>query len=158
MERDGAGVGLPQRDVMLRAVRGVVIGGDPILRAAHDLSTLHERRELILPGDTSDIDWARARLVTEIDRWVLIRTPPAADTAPMHTESIGAVVDRLALFAALTYRALACGAEAQLRSAQQRLDELACGYDDLVGDVVRGARRLPDAPEDPPSHGGDGDE
>lgn len=151
-------MGLPQRDVMLRAVRGVVTGADPILRAAHDLSALHERRELILPGDTSDIDWARARLVTEIDRWVLVRTPPAPTTAPMHTESIGAVIDRLALLAALSYRALASGAEAQLRSMQLRLDELACGYDDLVGDVVRGARRLPDAPEDPPSHGGDGTE
>ncbi|MGY0496885.1 DUF4254 domain-containing protein [Nocardia sp. FBN12] len=129
---------------MMQAVCGVAGDGDPVLAAAHELATLHERREQQIPGDTSDIDWARARLVCEIDRWVVIRCPTPATSAPMHTESIGAVVDRMAHFAALTYRALACGAEAELHAAQLRLHELSCGYDDLIAEVASGARRLPD--------------
>ncbi|MFD4432390.1 hypothetical protein [Nocardia sp. NPDC058497] len=61
----------------------------------------------------------------------------------------------MAHFAALTYRALACGAEPELRAAQLRLHELGCGYDDLVVEVASGARRLPDGPEDDaPESGG----
>ncbi|MFD3509729.1 DUF4254 domain-containing protein [Nocardia sp. NPDC058666] len=135
---------LPDRAQMMQAVCGVAGDADPVLCAAHELATLHERREQQLPGDTSDIDWARARLVCEIDRWVVLRSPTPAISAPIHTESIGAVVDRMAHFAALTYRALACGAEADLHAAQQRLHELACGYADLIGEVASGARRLPD--------------
>ncbi len=135
---------LPDRTQMMQAVCGVAGDGDPVLAAAHELATLHERREQQIPGDTSDIDWTRARLVCEIDRWVVLRSPTPATSAPMHTESIGAVVDRMAHFAALTYRALACGAEAELHAAQLRLHELACGYDDLIAEVASGARRLPD--------------
>ncbi|MFE6925510.1 DUF4254 domain-containing protein [Nocardia sp. NPDC057663] len=140
---------------MMQAVCGFTGDGDPVLRAAHELAALHERREQLVPGDTSEIDWERARLVCEIDRWVVIRSPRPATTAPMHTESIGAVVDRMAHFAALTYRALACGAEPELRAAQLRLHELGCGYDDLIVEVASGARRLPDGPEsDAPESGG----
>lgn len=147
--------GLPARADMMRAVCGVTGSADPVLAAAHELAVLHERREQLMPGDTSDIDWERARLVCEIDRWVLLRSPKPPTTAPMHTESIGAVVDRMAHFAALTYRALACGAEAELRAAQQRLHELACGYDDLVAEVANGTRRLPDGSDDAPGSGRD---
>ncbi|MBC7304667.1 MAG: DUF4254 domain-containing protein [Nocardia sp.] len=135
---------LPDRLQMMRAVCGVAGDGDPVLAAARELAILHERREQQMPGDTSDIDWARARLVCEIDRWVVIRSPTPPTTAPMHTESIGAVVDRMAHFAAITYQTLACGAEADLHAAQVRLHELACGYDDLIAEVASGARRLPD--------------
>ncbi|MFC9664714.1 DUF4254 domain-containing protein [Nocardia sp. NPDC127606] len=146
---------LPDRAQMMQAVCGVAGASDPVLSAAHELATLHERREQQIPGDTSEIDWARARLVCEIDRWVVIRSPTPATSAPMHTESIGAVVDRMAHFAALTYRALACGAEAQLHAAQLRLHELACGYDDLIAEVASGARRLPDGLDsDPPESDG----
>ncbi|MFE3321166.1 DUF4254 domain-containing protein [Nocardia sp. NPDC059195] len=146
---------LPDRAQMMQAVCGVAGAGDPVLTAAHELATLHERREQQIPGDTSDIDWARARLVCEIDRWVVIRSPTPATSAPMHTESIGAVVDRMAHFAALTYHALACGAEAELHAAQLRLHELACGYDDLITEVASGARRLPDGLDsDTPESGG----
>ncbi|WP_240505215.1 DUF4254 domain-containing protein [Nocardia mangyaensis] len=141
----GPNPALPARAQMMQAVCGCTGDGDPVLLAAHELATLHERREQLLPGDTSEIDWERARLVCEIDRWVVIRSPRPATTAPMHTESIGAVIDRMAHFAALTYRALACGAEPQLHAAQLRLHELACGYDDLVNEVATGTRRLPDA-------------
>ncbi|MFD4432389.1 hypothetical protein ACFWPJ_23925, partial [Nocardia sp. NPDC058497] len=60
---------------MMRAVCGFAGDGDPVLRAAHELAVLHERREQLVPGDTSEIDWERARLVCEIDRWVVIRSP-----------------------------------------------------------------------------------
>ena len=129
---------------MMRAVCGVAGDGDPVLSAANELATLHERRAQLIPGDTSEIDWARARLVCEIDRWVVLRSPTPARSAPIHTESIGAVVDRMAHFAALTYRALTCGADADLHAAQQRLHELSCGYDDLAIEVASGARRLPE--------------
>ncbi|WP_278263109.1 DUF4254 domain-containing protein [Nocardia sp. AG03] len=149
-DSDGASSGprrdpsLPARAQMMRAVCGVTGDGDPVLCAAHELAALHERREQLAPGDTREIDGERARLVCEIDRWVVIRSPRPAHTAPMHTESIGAVIDRMAHFAALTYRALAGGGESELRAAQLRLHELACGYDDLIVEVANGARRLPD--------------
>lgn len=150
-ETPGAGPALPARTQMMRAVCGVAGADDPVLCAAHELAALHERREQLAPGDTSEIDWERARLVCEIDRWVILRSPRPATTAPLHTESLGAVVDRMAQFAALTYRALATGADPQLRVAQQRLHELSCGYADLVTEITTGTRRLPD-PDPRPSH------
>ncbi len=139
------GSALPPRELVLRAVCGVVDDSDPLLCAAHQLSRLHEQREVVDTDDTGEIDWQRARLVCEIDRWVGLLTPPPSPEAPMHTESIGAVVDRLAELAVLAFLALARGAEQQLTDVQQRLYELGWAYDDLIGEVGIGARRLPGA-------------
>ncbi|SNY74481.1 Protein of unknown function [Nocardia amikacinitolerans] len=141
----GGGSALPSRELVLRAVCGVVDDSDPLLGAAHQLSRLHERRELVEPDAADEIDWQRARLVCEIDRWVGFLTPPPIPEAPMHTESVGAVVDRLAQLAVLAYLALARGAEAQLTDVQQRLNELGWAYDDLITEVGSGTRRLPGA-------------
>ncbi|MGW6427665.1 hypothetical protein ACWF82_33760, partial [Nocardia sp. NPDC055053] len=93
--------------------------------------------------------------VCDIARGVESGPPRPATRPPSHPAPWGAVVDRMAHFAALTYRALACGAESELRAAQLRLHELGCGYDDLVVEVASGARRLPDGTDgDAPESGG----
>ncbi|MBF6210186.1 DUF4254 domain-containing protein [Nocardia puris] len=139
---EGGGTALPSRELVLRAVCGVLDEDDPLLAAAHQLSRLHEQREAGT-AETSDIDWQRARLVCEIDRWVGLLTPPPSPEAPLHTESVGTVVDRLAQLAVLTYLALARGCDDRLADSQQRLHELSWAYDDLIAEIRTGTRRLP---------------
>ncbi|MGY2063638.1 DUF4254 domain-containing protein, partial [Nocardia gipuzkoensis] len=45
----------------------------------------------------------RAELLSEIDQCVARSLPPAHGAARIHTETMGAVVDRMARFTALAY-------------------------------------------------------
>ncbi|WP_327112611.1 DUF4254 domain-containing protein [Nocardia sp. NBC_01730] len=136
---------LPAKHQVLQACRGELSGGNPMLRCAHELTTLHERMLAMADADIDEIDALRARLIRDIDRWITVQLPPAHGAAHVHTETIGAVIDRLAKFTAHAYAALARASEWDLREAWQRLGELAVGYDDLAAEVCAGIRRLPGA-------------
>lgn len=86
----------------------------------------------------------RVELVAAVDEWVSQRVPAVADV-PLHTETLGSVVDRLAIAWVRSCR-LRDGigpARVELaRMAVHQLGELACAYDDLVREVVTGKRRL----------------
>ncbi|ASF09440.1 DUF4254 domain-containing protein [Nocardia brasiliensis] len=137
-----------------------------VLTAARELVECHERRRNALeaahaPGVTTgrvvacgqlieDIDTHRAELVARIDSWVAGNVEHRGG-ASLHTETLGAVIDRLA--------AKWIAAQQALRKAPQqahrvqvdgeahlqwcRLAELTDGYRDLITDVTEHRRRLP---------------
>ncbi|WP_228819050.1 DUF4254 domain-containing protein [Nocardia transvalensis] len=116
------------------------------MRSAHELTVLHERRLSAVGGDVDEIDRERTCLVREVDRWVIAHLPPACGGASVHTETMGAVVDRLAQYTACAYAALASSGDWDLFDAWERLAELAIGYEDLATDLRTGRRRLPGGP------------
>lgn len=98
------------------------------------------------PGTVTvtEIDHDRARLVHDIDGWVVRELPTAHGGARMHTETVGTVVDRLAQFSAQAYSTLTGAPEWMVHDAWRRLSELAVAYEDLAVDVTGGVCRLPD--------------
>ncbi|GAB0106577.1 hypothetical protein JMUB6875_55630 [Nocardia sp. JMUB6875] len=122
----GAGFGaeLPSPSTLLRAFREPV-GSDrrdrDILESAHELVRCHEERQRALeaahaaeatPDDVADcshrldrIDERRAELVARIDEWVAVNIPHRAG-ASLHTETLGAVIDRMAAKWVVAQRAL----------------------------------------------------
>ncbi|MFC9435061.1 DUF4254 domain-containing protein [Nocardia sp. NPDC057030] len=133
---------LPTRSQVLQACRGTV-GDHPLLTAVHELTVLHERRSTAAAETTREIDEYRAREVRDIDRWVAARLPVPRGGAYLHTETVGAILDRLAQFTACAYAALAEESDWDLWFAWERLAELAVGYEDLVEELTTGRRRLP---------------
>ncbi|MFE3442167.1 DUF4254 domain-containing protein [Nocardia sp. NPDC059180] len=142
---------LPEKHRLLHACRTQIYTDHPMLRLAYQLTALHERRlcsarETIADREAIDsIDTERRRLVRDIDGWVTVQLPPTPGSARLHTETLGAIVDRLAQYTADAYAALA-DASNDLGDAWERLAELAVGYDDLASEVAAGRRRLPGPP------------
>ncbi|MEU4319064.1 DUF4254 domain-containing protein [Nocardia fluminea] len=127
--------------------------GGPLLWFARDLAVLHEKRVVgrggrvdTDPGVLREIDCRRGELVLAIDDWVLRAIPQHRLGATLHTETVGAVIDRLAEASVRAHHALMTLAanDEMLHCAWHRLAELADAYDDLVRDVLAGRRRLPE--------------
>lgn len=143
---------LPSSDLLLRACRGHRVIGGPMLWFARDLAVLYER-QLGRGGSIPDPDSAliieigrrRVELVMAVDDWMLRTLPQPRAGATLHTETIGAVIDRLAEASVRAHHALMTldANDEVLHSAWHHLAELADGYDDLVREVVAGRRRLP---------------
>ncbi|QLY32416.1 DUF4254 domain-containing protein [Nocardia huaxiensis] len=133
---------LPTKNQLLQACRGSAFA-HPLLRAAHDLAELHERRMGAGPEQLSELEDIRTDLVHSIDIWVTSQLPPSHGAARVHTETLGAVIDRLALLTAHAFAALARTSGQDLAQAWQHLAELAVGYEDLASEVTTGRRRLP---------------
>ncbi|MCC3326433.1 DUF4254 domain-containing protein [Nocardia abscessus] len=160
---------LPPPAALFRAIREP--GEDQhlhsVLHAARKLVECHERRQRALerahaPGASSthvaacsrqveDIDGCRAEWVGRIDAWVAANVQHR-EGASLHTETLGAVIDRIAakwvaarhsLGDEITTRPhpMQAGGEAHLQWT--RLAELIDGYQDLIADVVAHRRRLP---------------
>lgn len=134
---------LPSKNQLLQACRGTGFPGHPVLRAAHDLTELHERLLAAGPDQLLELDSRRTDLVLEIDCWVTAQLPPSHGAARIHTETLGAVIDRLARLTAAAYAALTRPAGRELTSTWEHLAELAVGYEDLASEVCTGRRRLP---------------
>ncbi|MET8776569.1 DUF4254 domain-containing protein [Nocardia sp. NPDC004654] len=166
--RIGAGE-LPPRSALLRAFREA---DDPnrrkhrVLAAARELVECHERRHRALaaahaPDATNgrvaacsqlvdDIDGRRAELVGRINDWVATNVPHRTG-ASLHTETLGAVIDRMAAKWTAAQQALSGTGSAthsprvdgEAHLLWTRLAELADGYQDLITDVTEHRRRLP---------------
>lgn len=134
---------LPTRDQLLRACRGEDTAVHPLAPHARELTDLHNRRLTAEKEAVRDIDAHRTRLVRDIDRWTATHLPSAPGGAYLHTEGIGAIVDRLAQLTALAYNALATVDGWDLWNAWERLAELSLAYEDLAGELTAGRRRLP---------------
>ncbi|UGT39098.1 DUF4254 domain-containing protein [Nocardia yamanashiensis] len=134
---------LPTKSQVLRACRGSGFPGHPLLRAAHDLAEVHERRLSATPDQAAALEQIRTDLVHEIDRWITSQLPPSHGGARVHTETLGAVIDRLAALTAHAYAALASATTRDLANIWEHLAELAIGYEDLTSEVRTGRRRLP---------------
>ncbi|GAA5067260.1 hypothetical protein GCM10023318_56200 [Nocardia callitridis] len=127
--------------------------GSQLLWFARDIAVLHERR-LIGHGGSVDTGRAalqenerrRSELVMAIDDWIARGVPQHRFGATLHTETIGAVIDRLAEASVRAHHALMTldANDEVLHGAWHHLAELADAYDDLVRDVLAGRRRLPE--------------
>ena len=140
---------LPSKDRILEACRAAPGNGHPVLESAHLLAGLHARRlrtepeSAAAPAPFDDIDQHRARLVLVIDRWIATELPPAHGGANMHTETVGAVIDRIARLSVFAHETLSNAPEWRVHDAWERLAELSLGYEDLAAEVSVGFRRLP---------------
>ncbi|MCM6778907.1 DUF4254 domain-containing protein [Nocardia sp. CDC159] len=173
---------LPSVAVVLRAFREPADPGRPdyrVLEAAYQLAQCHERRRRAhqaahVPDASSshvaacsqlveDIDLTRAKLIAHIDNWVAEHIPHRRG-ASLHTETLGAVIDRMAEKWVAAQHAIGLparnghgkkdsraratvisrhGVDSEAHLHWVRLAELADGYKDLITDVIEHRRRLP---------------
>ncbi|MFC9895079.1 DUF4254 domain-containing protein [Nocardia sp. NPDC127579] len=161
---------LPHRSALLRAFREPHDPGQRrhrVLLTAHELVECHERRNRAVqaahaPGagarrvaacsqQVEDIDGHRRELIARIDDWVATNVAHRAG-ASLHTETLGAVIDRMAAKWIAAQQALGSIGHPAAPPTQvdsdahlqwTRLAELADGYQDLITDVVQHRRRLP---------------
>ncbi|MDO3649713.1 DUF4254 domain-containing protein [Nocardia mangyaensis] len=160
---------LPPPSALLRAF--LAPHPDPtrhrVLDAASGLARCHDRRRAALetarqPGAASgriaesgrlidDIDDERAALIARIDGWVATNIAHRAG-ASLHTETLGAVIDRMAAKWVAAKHTLDSDPmtttaprqrEARAHLQWCRLAELTDGYRDLITDVTERRRRLP---------------
>lgn len=90
-----------------------------------------------------ELNERRVALVERIDEAIESRLSPAAGLS-LHTETIGSVVDRLAIAWVRTNNLTGRPDQRdRARAALRQMNELATAYDDLVRDLVKGHRRLP---------------
>lgn len=132
---------------------------DTILGIARDLAANHQRQwdaEDACRASTataSDIGEAkvlidelnsrRVEFVERLDELIEPHVGGAAGT-PLHTETIGSVIDRLAIAWVRTDRLSRDPRQRErARISLRQLNELATAYDDLVRDLAAGRRRLP---------------
>ncbi|MGS2809509.1 DUF4254 domain-containing protein [Nocardia sp. MW-W600-9] len=138
-----------------------------VLDAANRLARCHDRRlqaieaarapeagsgRIAACGTVIDqIDGDRATLIARIDDWVAANVAHRAG-ASLHTETLGAVIDRMAAKWVAAQRALGGDPIEQTTPRQWearthlhwcRLAELTDGYRDLITDVTEHRRRLP---------------
>ncbi|GAB3209143.1 hypothetical protein GCM10027294_22350 [Marinactinospora endophytica] len=85
----------------------------------------------------------RISLVEQIDTWAGSRVANVTEEASLHTETLGSVVDRLAIAWVRANNIRESGNRDRARLALRQLMELADAYDDLVRDIGTGHRRLP---------------
>lgn len=133
--------------------------GQCVLDIANDLAA-HHQRQWYAEDDSrapeasaediaaskrliDELNAHRVALVEQIDMWVARVIYSRAD-ASLHTETLGSVVDRLAI-AWVRANSLINTTDARDRAcvALRQLAELADAYDDLIRDVAAGHRRLP---------------
>ncbi|WP_280468486.1 DUF4254 domain-containing protein [Nocardia cyriacigeorgica] len=136
---------LPSKDLVLEACSGTIHQPHPVLEAAYELAALHEARPEATAVALGETNSERVILMQRVDRWVAGFMPAPLGAAYMHTETMGAVVDRLARYSVLAHAALTRDTRPwELHFAWQRLAELSLGYGDLSFELASGARRLPD--------------
>lgn len=153
---------LPRSAAVIEAFRVGSSDGHPghwVLDMAHDLADHHQRQwnaeDVSRIPDASAEDIAaskrlidglnarRVAVVEQIDQWVSRQVRTRAD-ASLHTETLGSVIDRLAIAWVRANSLINTNdARDRARLSLHQLAELANAYDDLVRDVANGQRRLP---------------
>jgi hypothetical protein len=138
---------LPTAPQILCAFQGRRFQDRELLRSAHALAVLHARRaEVRDPGLIVEIDCRRSELVDDINEWIAQEIPQHRNGASLHTESLGAVVDRMARSWVDANQAIDASGPRSDNTHKHwyHLAELVDGYTDLVTDVAGGRRRLPE--------------
>ncbi|WP_330232574.1 DUF4254 domain-containing protein [Nocardia sp. NBC_00508] len=161
---------LPPAAALLRAFRAPDDADrhrHDVLQAAQELVECHDRRHRALerahaPGAASThvavctqlvegIDAERAEWIGRIDAWVDAHIQHRAG-ASLHTETLGAVIDRIAekwvaaqysLGGMVTMRPHPLQVDGEAHLQWTKLAELIDGYQDLITDVIEHRRRLP---------------
>lgn len=126
----------------MSAIRGHHLGHHPLTRLAHQLGRMHH---WLLLGAGRECRCRRTELILAVDVWVGGHLPRPHPAATLHTETLGAVIDRLAHAQVRAYHLLMTidPADARVHAAWYRLAELIDGYTDLTTEVTRRTRRLP---------------
>ncbi|MGW0003244.1 DUF4254 domain-containing protein [Nocardia grenadensis] len=90
----------------------------------------------------------RNALARQADRWVADHAPAPHPAATLHSESMGAVIDRLARQQVYAYHLLMTTkpSDPVVHAQWYRLARLIDDYTDLATAVTAGARRLPITP------------
>lgn len=152
---------LPRSASIIEAFLDITIRDHPgqiILDTGHDLAAHHQQQweaedasratssaEEVAASKRriDDLNTRRVALVQRIDDWVAREIHGRAE-ASLHTETVGSVVDRLAIAWVRANSLInTTGARDLARAALRQLAELADAYDDLIRDVAAGRRRLP---------------
>ncbi|WP_406280271.1 DUF4254 domain-containing protein [Nocardia sp. NBC_00881] len=138
---------LPTAPQLLSAFQGRRFEDRELLRSAHALAELHARRAQVRDAALiAEMDCRRCELVDDINEWIAQEVPQHRNGASLHTESLGAVVDRMARSWVDANQVIdAEGARSgNTHKHWYQLAELVDGYTDLVADVAGGRRRLPE--------------
>ncbi|MFR9751871.1 DUF4254 domain-containing protein [Nocardia sp. 004] len=138
---------LPTAPQLLCAFQGRRFQDRELLRSAHTLAVLHQHRAQVRDiAMIAEIDCRRGELIDEINEWVAQELPQHRQGASLHTESLGAVVDRMASSWVHANQVIHDeGARSDnTHKYWYQLAELVDGYTDLVIDVAGGRRRLPE--------------
>jgi hypothetical protein len=107
-------------------------------RTARDAFGVAQAKQLI-----DELNTRRVELVGHVDQWAADAIT-ARPEASLHTETLGSVIDRLAIEWVRANQLRAHGGDLQrARDCTRQLGELAGAYDDLVRDLEAGRRRLP---------------
>ena len=86
---------------------------------------------------------ARSDLIDEVDAWAA-RHLRQTEGAPLHTETLGSVIDRLCIAWVRVQKLHQRGSDLRRALAARQLRELGVAYDTLVAEVVAQRRRIPD--------------
>lgn len=130
-----------------------------VLETARALADLHQQQWKAedtsrTPGTSAEdvaaskrrIDELNARrvsLVEQIDMWAAGEIHSQVEEASLHTETMGSVIDRLAIAWVRANNLTRAGNRERARLGLRQLTELADAYDDLVRDIGAGQRRIP---------------
>jgi hypothetical protein len=153
---------LPRSASIIEAFRDTTSNahpGQPVLDTANELAVHHQQQwhaeDASRASGASAEDVAaskrlidelnarRVAFVEQIDEWVARQVHSRAD-ASLHTETLGSVVDRLAIAWVRSNNLInSGGVRDRARLALRQLTELADAYDDLIREVATGHRRLP---------------
>nr|WP_249357854.1 DUF4254 domain-containing protein [Nocardia cyriacigeorgica] len=138
---------LPTAPQLLCAFQGRRFQDREMLRSAHALVELHERRaQLRDTALVAEIDCRRVELVDDINEWITQEVPQHRNGATLHTESLGAVIDRMARSWVNANQAIDINGARSDNTHKHwyHLAELVDGYTDLIAEVTGGRRRLPE--------------
>lgn len=86
---------------------------------------------------------ARSELIEQLDTWVS-RHLEQAEAAPLHTETLGSVIDRLSIAWVRAHKLRARGSDPRSELAARQLRELGLAYDTLLAELAGRRRRVPD--------------
>ncbi|WP_245664599.1 DUF4254 domain-containing protein [Nocardia grenadensis] len=140
---------LPTATQLLCSFQGTRFEDHDILRTARALALLHGHRMTLRDArSVAEVDDRRRELVEDIDDWIVAWSAPRDGDVLIHTETLGAVIDRMAWRWVDANQAVEIdGArERQARKRWHRLAEMIDGYTELITELLRGRRRLPGRP------------
>ncbi|MET7767178.1 DUF4254 domain-containing protein [Nocardia sp. NPDC005366] len=128
---------------LLSAISGRCTAHHPITRWCVDLVDIHTASEGIEDRHSAK---RRADIIRDIDMWTNHHVPQHLNGSRLHTETIGAVIDKIARAYTRFQTEMSRHApgDPRVHGAWHCVAELVVAYRDLAAEVVRGQRRLPD--------------
>lgn len=150
---------LPRSAAIIEAFRSGADPADELLRLAAHLAHQHQEQwaaEIVSrdPSATAEqiaaskrtidtLNARRAALIELLDEHAATGVSAGAGQAPLHTETVGSVIDRLGIAWVRANNLLADGPRERARQALDQLRGLATAYDDLIREITAGTRRVP---------------